>query len=252
MRSTSTRPRGLVRNLDCFCAVPSGTGGELVELQVPFGEELVHYAVGAGLVRGPGRTRRASTRSGASTAGCRGATSVRPALRLAREGVPMPPAHVACLEMLAPVMTMREGARMYAPRWAACCAPASGSSSPAWWPPSSRSPPRARPSVYTGSIGRVAALARRRPRRGSHQARPGDVRGDLGRAGRELLRRSAVPRPGRTQPGGPGARAAAGPSRAARAGADAGAPRGARRVGGRRRHTRPTSPWPTPTAASAC
>ncbi len=38
-----------------------------------------------------------------------------PALRLAREGVPMPPAHAACLEMLAPVMTMREGARIYAP-----------------------------------------------------------------------------------------------------------------------------------------
>ena len=27
----------------------------------------------------------------------------------------MPPAHVACLEMLEPVMTMREGARIYAP-----------------------------------------------------------------------------------------------------------------------------------------
>src|SRR5439155_7861427 len=38
-----------------------------------------------------------------------------PALRLARDGVEMPPAHVSCLEMLAPVMTMREGARMYAP-----------------------------------------------------------------------------------------------------------------------------------------
>jgi gamma-glutamyltranspeptidase/glutathione hydrolase len=29
--------------------------------------------------------------------------------------VPMPPAHVACLTMLAPVMTMREGASLYAP-----------------------------------------------------------------------------------------------------------------------------------------
>src|ERR687885_2418161 len=37
---------GEVWNLDCFCAVPSGAGGELVELQVPFGEELVHYAIG--------------------------------------------------------------------------------------------------------------------------------------------------------------------------------------------------------------
>src|SRR5205814_4029727 len=38
-----------------------------------------------------------------------------PALRLAREGVEMPPAHVSCLEMLAPVMTLGEGARVYAP-----------------------------------------------------------------------------------------------------------------------------------------
>jgi gamma-glutamyltranspeptidase/glutathione hydrolase len=40
---------------------------------------------------------------------------VEPALRLARCGVEMPPAHAACLAMLAPVMTMREGGRMYAP-----------------------------------------------------------------------------------------------------------------------------------------
>jgi gamma-glutamyltranspeptidase/glutathione hydrolase len=36
-------------------------------------------------------------------------------LRLAREGVDFPPAHAACLGMLAPVMTMNEGARIYAP-----------------------------------------------------------------------------------------------------------------------------------------
>jgi len=40
---------------------------------------------------------------------------VEPALRLARAGVPMPPAHVSCLAMLEPVFTLREGARMYAP-----------------------------------------------------------------------------------------------------------------------------------------
>src|SRR5581483_5455602 len=33
----------------------------------------------------------------------------------ARAGVAMPPAHVACLRMLEPVMTMNEGARIYAP-----------------------------------------------------------------------------------------------------------------------------------------
>jgi gamma-glutamyltranspeptidase/glutathione hydrolase len=40
---------------------------------------------------------------------------VEPALDLARSGVVMPAAHIACLEMLAPVMTMREGATIYAP-----------------------------------------------------------------------------------------------------------------------------------------
>jgi gamma-glutamyltranspeptidase/glutathione hydrolase len=41
---------------------------------------------------------------------------VEPALRLAHQGVDFPPAHAACLAMLAPVMTMNEGARIYAPR----------------------------------------------------------------------------------------------------------------------------------------
>src|SRR5881396_2046736 len=41
---------GVARNLDCFCAVP-GLGAEprepdLVHMEVPFGAELVHYAVG--------------------------------------------------------------------------------------------------------------------------------------------------------------------------------------------------------------
>ncbi len=36
---------GRARNPDCFCAVPSGSGGQLFELEVPFGEELVHHAV---------------------------------------------------------------------------------------------------------------------------------------------------------------------------------------------------------------
>ncbi|HZB22652.1 MAG TPA: gamma-glutamyltransferase, partial [Gaiellaceae bacterium] len=40
---------------------------------------------------------------------------VEPAARLARDGVPLPPAHARCLEMLEPVMTMDEGARIYAP-----------------------------------------------------------------------------------------------------------------------------------------
>jgi gamma-glutamyltranspeptidase / glutathione hydrolase len=105
---------GSARNLDCFCAVPSGTGAPLLELDVPFGEELVHYAVGAASVAVPGIAAgldalwRAHGR-------LPWAELCGPALRLAREGVPMPPAHVACLAMLEPVMTMREGSRIYAP-----------------------------------------------------------------------------------------------------------------------------------------
>src|SRR4029079_9574540 len=41
-------------NLDCFCTVPSGEGAELVRLQVPFGEELVHYAIGPASFAVPG------------------------------------------------------------------------------------------------------------------------------------------------------------------------------------------------------
>src|SRR5215831_989623 len=39
-------PSGRTRNLDCFVAVPTGDGEPMEQLPVPFGEELVHYAVG--------------------------------------------------------------------------------------------------------------------------------------------------------------------------------------------------------------
>src|SRR6266545_4958880 len=42
------------RNLDCFVSVPSGRGGEMLELRVPFGAELVHYAVGPASFAVPG------------------------------------------------------------------------------------------------------------------------------------------------------------------------------------------------------
>jgi gamma-glutamyltranspeptidase / glutathione hydrolase len=101
-------------NVDGFCAVPSGTGADLVHLEVPFGAELVHYAIGPASCAVPGvpallgelhaRHGRLPWRR-----------LCEPALRLARDGVPMPAAHVACLAMLEPVMTLREGARLYAP-----------------------------------------------------------------------------------------------------------------------------------------
>src|ERR1700760_1689110 len=45
---------GETRALDCFVAVPSGEGVPMDELVVPFGEELVHYAVGASSCAVPG------------------------------------------------------------------------------------------------------------------------------------------------------------------------------------------------------
>jgi gamma-glutamyltranspeptidase/glutathione hydrolase len=101
-------------NLDGFCAVPSGTGAELVHLEVPFGAELVHYAIGPASCAVPGVPAllgELHARHGRLP----WQRLCEPALRLARSGVSMPTAHVACLTMLEPVMTLREGARMYAP-----------------------------------------------------------------------------------------------------------------------------------------
>src|SRR4051794_8581092 len=105
---------GRAENLDGFCTVPSGRGAELVHLEVPFGAELVHYAVGPASCAVPGLPAllgELHARHGRLP----WARLCEPALRLAREGVQMPPAHVACLVMLEPVMTLREGARIYAP-----------------------------------------------------------------------------------------------------------------------------------------
>jgi gamma-glutamyltranspeptidase / glutathione hydrolase len=109
---------GTARNLDCFVAVP-GLGAEarepeLVHLEVPFGTELVHYAVGPascgvpGLPAGLGALWRSHGRLPWRQV-------VEPALALARSGTEFPSAHAACLAMLAPVMTMNEGARIYSP-----------------------------------------------------------------------------------------------------------------------------------------
>jgi gamma-glutamyltranspeptidase / glutathione hydrolase len=110
--------RGAARNLDCFVAAP-GLGGErrkseLVELDVTFGEELVHYAIGPASCAVPGLPAGldALWREHGRLPWTR---VVEPALRLARDGVEFPAAHAACLAMLAPVMTMDSGARIYSP-----------------------------------------------------------------------------------------------------------------------------------------
>src|SRR5262245_565302 len=109
---------GQARTLDFFVAAP-GIGAErrLVELEhleVPFGTELVHYAVGVGSCGVPGVLPGLGElwRAHGSLPWAR---LMEPALRLARGGVEMLPAHTACLRMLAPVMTMREGERIYSP-----------------------------------------------------------------------------------------------------------------------------------------
>ena len=109
---------GRARNLDCFVAVP-GLGAEprevaLLELDVPFGTELVHYAVGIGSCGVPG------VPAGLDALWNDHGTLpwprlVEPALELARGAVPMPAAHASCLRMLEPVMTMNEGAEIYSP-----------------------------------------------------------------------------------------------------------------------------------------
>src|SRR3954451_21303691 len=109
---------GTAQNLDCFVSVP-GLGGapgsaDLVELDVPFGTELVHYAVGIASCGVPGVPAGLAALHEAHGR-LPWARLVEPALRLAREGVEFPPAHAACLAMLAAVMSMNEGERIYAP-----------------------------------------------------------------------------------------------------------------------------------------
>ena len=110
---------GKARNLDCFVAVP-GLGAEprrraeLVELEVPFGTELVHYAVGIASCGVPGLPAGLGALH-AEHGRLPWARLVEPALRLARDGVEFPAAHAACLAMLEPVMTMNEGAGIYSP-----------------------------------------------------------------------------------------------------------------------------------------
>ena len=109
---------GRAELLDFFIAVPglgeARAAAPLVELEVPFGEQLVHYSIGIascgvpGVPAGLGELWRRHGR-------LPWPRLVEPALRAARASVTMPPAHAKCLAMIAPVLTMREGARIYCP-----------------------------------------------------------------------------------------------------------------------------------------
>jgi gamma-glutamyltranspeptidase / glutathione hydrolase len=104
--------------LDFFVTVPQvhpdRPVAPLEDVGVPFGNEIVHYQVGIASCAVPGVPAGLDElwRKHGRLAWER---IVEPALELARSGVDMPPAHAACLAMLAPVMTLREGARIYAP-----------------------------------------------------------------------------------------------------------------------------------------
>jgi gamma-glutamyltranspeptidase/glutathione hydrolase len=109
---------GQARNLDCFVAVP-GLGAEprepeLLHLDVPFGAELVHYAVGPASCGVPGLPA-GLVALWQEYGRLPWPALVQPAVSLARAGVEFPQAHASCLAMLAPVMTMNEGAGIYAP-----------------------------------------------------------------------------------------------------------------------------------------
>jgi gamma-glutamyltranspeptidase/glutathione hydrolase len=109
---------GEVSLLDFFVAVPGLERPEgptdVSALEVPFGDELITYHVGVGTFAVPGVVAGLDAlwqRHGTLP----WARLCEPAARIAREGVPMPRAHISCLNMLEPVMTMREGAEIFTP-----------------------------------------------------------------------------------------------------------------------------------------
>ena len=141
---------------------------EPLELEVPFGAELVRYTVG------PPRAPCPACQQGWGRSGAEYGRLPWPRLVRARAAPcpgrrRFPPEHADCLAMLAPVLTMDEGARIYAPggeparaRGAARAARPRSRARVARW--------RGRRRRYSGTIGRGAARARRRARRARHRA----------------------------------------------------------------------------------
>jgi len=100
-----------VMNLDGFAAVPSGSG-DLVELPIAFGDELVIYSIGPASCAVPGlpaalgelweRLGRLPWKR-----------LVEPAFTLARTGVPLPEMHERSLEMLGELYSLERGAELF-------------------------------------------------------------------------------------------------------------------------------------------
>jgi gamma-glutamyltranspeptidase/glutathione hydrolase len=109
---------GTAQLLDFFVTVPAAHPDRalapLEDVGVPFGNEIVHYQVGIASCAVPG-VPAGLDELWRTHGRLPWARLVEPAVELARSGVEMPPAHAECLAMLAPVMTLREGARIYAP-----------------------------------------------------------------------------------------------------------------------------------------
>lgn len=100
-----------VMNLDGFAAAPSGHG-DLAELSIPFGDELVVYAIGPASCAVPGLPAALGElweRLGRLpwTRLC------EPALGLAREGVPIPEMHARTLEMLGELFSLERGGDLF-------------------------------------------------------------------------------------------------------------------------------------------
>jgi len=89
------------RLLDCFVTVPSGQGAPMEELRVPFGEELIHYAIGASSCAVPGLPAGLAE-LWQDHGRLPWPTLVEPALRLARNGVELPAAHAGWAVVIDP------------------------------------------------------------------------------------------------------------------------------------------------------
>ena len=100
-----------VAQLDGFAAVPAASG-DLVELEIPFGDEPVVYAIGAGSCAVPGLPAALGElweRLGRLP----WERLCEPALALARSGVPLPEMHARTLEMLGELFSLERGAALY-------------------------------------------------------------------------------------------------------------------------------------------
>ena len=100
-----------VAQLDGFAAVPAASG-DLVELEIPFGDEPVVYAIGAGSCAVPGLPAALGElweRLGRLP----WERLCEPALALARSGVPLPEMHARTLEMLGELLSLERGAALY-------------------------------------------------------------------------------------------------------------------------------------------